>query len=184
MQIHSVGIDLGKTTFHLMALGAAGKVSVRGGAGIIGRLGVGFAIDRVSPERIQSLVLVLAAAGTLILAFAGSAWVALLGAAVLGVGLGNEADVGPYLLARYFGRRHFSVLYGLTWTAYAIGGATGPLWIGHLYDRAGAYLPRFIVYLAAVAFGAVVLSFFLGSDQESIASEREMTANAGVPLED
>lgn len=26
MQIHSVGIDLGKTTFHLMALGAAGKV--------------------------------------------------------------------------------------------------------------------------------------------------------------
>ena len=29
MQIHSVGIDLGKTTFHLVALGAAGKVIVR-----------------------------------------------------------------------------------------------------------------------------------------------------------
>ncbi len=28
MQIHSVGIDLGKTTFHLVALGAAGKVLV------------------------------------------------------------------------------------------------------------------------------------------------------------
>jgi transposase len=26
MQIHSIGIDLGKTTFHLVALGAAGKV--------------------------------------------------------------------------------------------------------------------------------------------------------------
>jgi len=26
MQIHSVGIDLGKTTFHLVALGTAGKV--------------------------------------------------------------------------------------------------------------------------------------------------------------
>jgi hypothetical protein len=26
MQIHSVGIDLGKTTFHLVALGAAGKL--------------------------------------------------------------------------------------------------------------------------------------------------------------
>jgi len=81
-----------------------------------------------------------------------------------GFGLGSEADVAPYFLARYFGRKHFSVLYGLTWTAYAIGGATGPLWIGHLYDRAGAYLPRFIVYLAAVAFGAVILSFFLQSD--------------------
>ena len=29
MQVHSVGIDLGKTTFHLVALGAAGKVLLR-----------------------------------------------------------------------------------------------------------------------------------------------------------
>jgi predicted MFS family arabinose efflux permease len=172
------------TQHGMLAATAALALSVRGGAGIIGRLGVGFAIDRVSPERIQSLVLVLAAAGTLILAFADAAWSALLGAAILGVGLGSEADVAPYLLARYFGRRHFSVLYGLSWTAYAIGGATGPLWMGHLYDRAGAYLPRFIVYFASVAFGAVILSFFLRSDQKSITSERKMTANAGVPLED
>ncbi len=162
---------------------AALALSVRGGAGIIGRLGIGFAIDRVSPERIQSLVLALAAAGTLILAFASSTWTALLGALVLGVGLGSEADVGPYLLARYFGRRHFSVLYGLTWTAYAIGGATGPLWIGHLYDRAGAYLPRFIVYLAAVAFGAVILSFFLQSDRPSNLSAQERSATVDIPLE-
>lgn len=166
------------TQHGVFAATAALALSVRGGAGIIGRLGIGLAIDRVSPERIQSFVLALAAAGTLILAFAGSAWSALLGAAVLGVGLGSEADVGPYLLARYFGRRHFSVLYGLTWTAYAIGGATGPLWVGHLYDRAGAYLPRFIVYLAAVAFGAVVLSFFLRSeDEKPAARERDLTGS-------
>ena len=29
MQIHSIGIDLGKTTFHLVALGAAGKVLLK-----------------------------------------------------------------------------------------------------------------------------------------------------------
>jgi len=29
MQIHSIGIDLGKTTFHLVAPGVAGKVLVR-----------------------------------------------------------------------------------------------------------------------------------------------------------
>jgi hypothetical protein len=52
-----------------------------------------------------------------------------------------------------------------------------------MYDRAGAYLPRFIVYLAAVAFGAVILSFFLHSDRESIPSKRETTANVGVPFE-
>lgn len=161
------------TQHGVLATAAALALSVRGGAGIVGRLGIGFAIDRVSPERIQSFVLALAATGTLILAFAHSTWAALLGAAILGVGLGSEADVGPYLLARYFGRRHFSVLYGLTWTAYAIGGATGPLWIGHLYDHAGAYLPRFIVYLAAIAFGAVILSFFLKFKEESTHAERK-----------
>ena len=148
------------------ASSAAVALSVRGGAGIIGRLCIGFMIDRVSPQRIQTFVLVLASAGTLILAFAGSGPMSMLGAAVLGIGLGSEADVGPYLLARYFGRRHFSVLYGLTWTAYAIGGATGPLWIGHLYDRTGSYQPRFIVYLAIVALAAVILSLFLRPEAE------------------
>jgi predicted MFS family arabinose efflux permease len=163
------------TQHGIVASSAAVALSVRGAAGIVGRLCIGFAIDRVSPQRIQTLVLVLAAAGTLILAFAGSAPIALLGAAILGVGLGSEADVGPYLLARYFGRRHFSVLYGLNWTAYAIGGATGPLWIGHLYDRAGAYQPRFIVYLACVSFAAVVLSFFLQPAAEKTTHEPDLS---------
>ena len=144
---------------------AALALSVRGGAGILGRLGTGYLIDRFPARKIQTGILALAAAGTLTLAFAGTSPLALLGAAMLGVGLGSEADIAPYLLARYFGRRHFSVLYGLTWTAYAVGGATGPLVIGHLYDLHGSYQPRFVVGLAAVAFGAAILSMLLRDDE-------------------
>ena len=143
------------------AQSAAIALSVRGGAGILGRLCVGFLIDRFSPQRMQTMVLALAAVGTLVFAFATSPAVALLGAALLGVGLGSEADVLPYLLAHYFGRKHFSVLYGLTWTAYAVGGATGPMFIGHLYDGAGAYRSRYIVYLAVAAFAAAAVSLLL-----------------------
>ena len=146
---------------------AALALSVRGGAGILGRLGVGLLIDRFSPQRIQTMILVLAAIGTLVLAFAGSPAIALLGAALLGVGLGSEADVLPYLLAHYVGRKHFSVLYGLTWTAYAIGGATGPMFIGHMYDVAGAYHYRYIVYLASVAFAAAGVSLLLRRKQSA-----------------
>jgi predicted MFS family arabinose efflux permease len=145
----------------VMAQTAAFALSVRGGAGILGRLCIGFLIDRFSPQRIQTFVLLLSAVGALVLAFAHTPAVVLIGAAVLGVGLGSEADVAPYLLAHYFGRKHFSVLYGLTWTAYAVGGATGPLAIGRWYDRAGSYEPRFIVYLACVAFAAVAISLLL-----------------------
>jgi predicted MFS family arabinose efflux permease len=163
------------TQHGLTTSNAAVALSVRGGAGILGRLLIGLAIDRVSPQRIQTFVLALAAGGTLFLAFAGSGPLAFISAAILGVGLGSEADVMPYLLARYFGRRHFSVLYGLTWTAYAIGGATGPLWIGQMYDRVGSlYKPQFIVILAAVAFAAVLLSFFLPKPDAAAEPDIEM----------
>jgi predicted MFS family arabinose efflux permease len=161
------------TEHGVTAQSAALALSVRGGAGIIGRLCIGLLIDRFSPQRIQTFVLLLSAVGALVLAFASTTPMVLVGAAVLGVGLGSEADVAPYLLAHYFGRRHFSVLYGLTWTAYAIGGATGPMAIGRWYDRAGFYQPRFIVYLAGVGFAAMAISLLLrrGSQSHTMPAE-------------
>ena len=153
------------TEHGVTAQAAAIALSVRGGAGIVGRLCTGFLIDRLPAQRIQTFILLLSATGTFILAFAGTSVYALLGTALLGIGLGSEADVAPYLLARYFGRKHFSVLYGLTWTAYAIGGATGPLVVGHLYDRMGAYQPRFIVGLACIALLAAAISLLLRRDR-------------------
>ncbi|HEY4356926.1 MAG TPA: MFS transporter [Acidobacteriaceae bacterium] len=173
------------TEHGVTAQSAALALSVRGGAGIIGRLCVGLLIDKFSPQRIQTFILVLTAIGTLILAFAATPAIALLGAALLGVGLGSEADVAPYLLARYFGRKHFSVLYGLTWTAYAVGGATGPMVIGHLYDRAGAYQPRFIVGLAGVALAAAVVSLLLRRDRNHVAEpDANLLATAPISLEE
>jgi predicted MFS family arabinose efflux permease len=64
--------------FEILATSAALALSIRGGAGVVGRLCIGLAIDRLSPERIQTLVLLLASAGTLILAIAGTGPMALL----------------------------------------------------------------------------------------------------------
>jgi predicted MFS family arabinose efflux permease len=163
---------------------AALALSVRGGAGIIGRLFTGFLIDRFPAQRIQTAILLLSAAGTLILAFSGTSATALIGAALLGIGLGSEADVAPYLLAGYFGRKHFSVLYGLTWTAYAIGGATGPMVVGHFYDRAGSYQPRCIVGLACTTLLAAVISLFLRRDPNPDHAGHHTMATAPISLEE
>lgn len=172
------------TEHGVTAQAAALALSVRGGAGILGRLGTGFLIDRLPAQRIQTLILLLSTTGTLILAFSGTSAVALLGAALLGVGLGSEADVAPYLLARYFGRKHFSVLYGLTWTAYAIGGATGPMVVGHFYDRAGFYQPRCVVGLACTTLLAAAISLLLRSDRTPYHATLEHPAPAGISLEE
>jgi predicted MFS family arabinose efflux permease len=162
---------------------AAVALSFRGGAGIVGRLFVGLLIDRLSPQRIQTCVLALAATGSLVLALAGSSGVALIGAALLGIGLGSEADVGPYLLARYFGRKHFSVLYGLMWTAYAIGGGTGPVVVGHFFDRAGSYRFQVLVALAVIAFASAAVSLLLRSSAGPVAHE-ELHTSAAISLEE
>jgi len=163
---------------------AALALSVRGGAGILGRLCTGFLIDRFPAQRIQTAILLISAAGTLILAFSGTSAMALVGAALLGIGLGSEADVAPYLLARYFGRKHFSVLYGLTWTAYAIGGATGPMVVGHFYDRAGSYQPRIIVGLAFTTLLAAGISLFLRRDRTPYQASHDTLALASISLEE
>ena len=142
-------------------------LSARGGAGIVSRLAVGYFLDRFSAQRIQTIILLISASGIALLAYASTPAAALAGAALLGIGFGSEADVAPYLLAQYFGRRHFALLYGLTWTAYAIGGATGPLAMGYVYDRAGGYDARFIIAMAAVILIAAALSLLLrGKDRQ------------------
>jgi hypothetical protein len=40
----------------------------------------------------------------------------IIAAALVGFGIGAEADVTPYILSRYLGLRSFAMLYGFTWT--------------------------------------------------------------------
>jgi hypothetical protein len=54
----------------------------------------------------------------------------IIAAALVGFGIGAEADVTPYILSRYLGLRSFAMLYGFTWTVYAIADAVGPVSLG------------------------------------------------------
>ena len=140
---------------------AAFALSVMGATGIMGRLTTGLLLDRYFAPYIAALMLGIAGLGIFILTNAATPLVALTGTALMGYGLGSEADVVPYLIARYFGRKHFAALYGLTWTAYAVGGATGPIVVGHFYDRAGMYQPRVVAGLALTCIVGAALSLLL-----------------------
>jgi MFS family permease len=143
------------------AQSAALALSVMGAAGILGRLTTGVLLDRYFAPYIAAVMLAISGLGILVLTTASAAPKALTGTALMGYGLGSEADVVPYLIARYFGRKHFAALYGLTWTAYAVGGATGPIVVGYFYDRAGMYQAHVIVGLALTCVVGAVLSFLL-----------------------
>ena len=140
---------------------AALALSVMGATGIMGRLTTGLLLDRYFAPYIAALMLAVSGLGILALTTASTGATALAGTALMGYGLGSEADVVPYLIARYFGRKHFAALYGLTWTAYAVGGATGPIVVGYFYDRTGMYQPRMVATLALTCVVGAALSFLL-----------------------
>jgi MFS family permease len=102
----------------------------------------------------------MAALGTFLLSGADSLTMGVFAAVLIGLGMGGEADVTPYLISRYFGLRSFSALYGLTWTFYAFAGAIGPILMGKAFDVTGSY-EALLVQLALATFAAAALMWFL-----------------------
>ncbi|MCZ2074931.1 MAG: MFS transporter [Bryobacterales bacterium] len=135
-------------------------VSVLGAASLAGRLVTGHLLDRCFGPAVSFVLLAGVAAGIFLLATATTGGTGLLTAVLIGFGLGGEADVTPYLLTRYFGLRMFSTLYGLTWTAYAIAGAIGPIVMGRVFDVTQSY-SSLLTVLSALTLVAAMLMLFL-----------------------
>ena len=106
---------------------------------LFGRLVTGHLLDRFFGPHVSFALLGISAMGVYLFSFASTFVAGCAAAALIGVGMGGEADVTPYLLSRYHGLRSFSTLYGFTWTAYAIAGALGPMLMGLIFDATGSY---------------------------------------------
>jgi MFS family permease len=133
---------------------AALCASLLGGSSLLGRIVVGWLLDRFFGPRVALAVNLITALGIFLLAGARSFPAGCLAAALIGVGAGGEAAITPYLLTRYFGLRAFSTLYGLTWTFYAAAGAIGPVLLGRAFDATGSYASWLILLAAALAVAA------------------------------
>jgi len=139
---------------------AALAASTLGLASFLGRLTTGFLLDRFFGPRVGFCLYAAAAGGILVLATARSVVPGLAAAVLIGLGLGAEADITPYLLTRYFGLRAFSTLYGFTWTGYAIAGAIGPVWMGKAFDSTGSYV-SLLTFLSAATLASAALLLLL-----------------------
>lgn len=136
----------------ISARGAALSASLLGGSSLLGRLAVGWVLDRYFGTRVAFVVFLITAGGILLLARADTLLLGCAAAGMIGVGAGGEADITPYLLTRYFGLRAFATLYGITWTFYAIAGAVGPVILGRAFDATGSYTSLLVILSALMAF--------------------------------
>lgn len=143
-----------------MAAGtAAGVAAAAGVSAIVGRILIGFLLDRFQARRIAITAFLLPAATSLILlAAGGSVPLALLSAVLLGLGMGAEMDIATYLAARYFGLNSFGGIFGIIIAFFAVGAGLGPLLGNIVYDRTGSYMPLLLAVIPVSIASAALLA--------------------------
>lgn len=135
---------------------AATAVQVLTVCSISGRFAGGWLVTRMQPRVFTLINLVLQMLGLLLLSRAGSAAQALLGAAVLGLSVGNLLMMQPLWLADAFPGPVYPRVFALANALTVAGVALGPLLMGWVFDLSGygsAYLGA--VILSATAWAVV-----------------------------
>ena len=141
----------------LTAARAAAIASSMGLAMIIGRLGVGWLLDRWPPSLVGAGTFAVGAIGSLLLALAGAEY-ALLTVISMGLLVGAEVDLLSFIVLRYFGVRNYGEIYGWLYGAYTLVSMACPPF-GALLLEQGGY--RLLFGSAAASFGLAVLLFVI-----------------------
>ena len=153
LMIHFVPIllDLGLPTS--AAVKIAGVIGI---AVVLGRLLVGFAVDRIFAPWVAIAILFTCICGVLALALLGST-VAVPAAFVIGFSVGAEVDLIGYLVARYFGIHAYGQIYGRQYSAFLIATGLSPVLLGAVRDATGTYTASLFI---AAAFMIVSAALF------------------------
>jgi MFS family permease len=139
---------------------AAGRaVSAATTAAVVGRLGTGLVVDRLSRRAVASATLCIQMAGLALLAWAPSVVVVYAGCALFGLGVGNLTTLPGLVLAVEWPRERFGSLVGLVVGINQFTFAFGPSLVGVVRDAAGGYPMALAVCmgLEALAAGLVLL---------------------------
>jgi predicted MFS family arabinose efflux permease len=121
-------------------------LSASGLSSWVGRILVGYAMDRLFAPYIAAFTFVLALAGVALLGTGDSFTSALVGAVLIGFALGAEGDVVTFLASRYFAPSQYSQVLGALWVMWAWGGGIGMAIIGLTHRATHSYQSAFLVF--------------------------------------
>ena len=142
-------------------LSAADAATIFSGFGIsliLGRMVIGYLLDRLWPPVVSACSLLLPAVGCLVYLSGTTEFMPLMLAAVLvGFGAGAEFDIAAFLIARYFGLREYGRLFGVHQGLNTVASALAPLLFAFLLARTGSYTAMLVYSAACCVVGPLLL---------------------------
>ena len=130
-----------------MSSAEAGSIAgLMGISVLVGRLVIGWALDRIFAPYVVVGVFLSVAGFCLLLGLGGIGY-AVATAIALGFAVGAEVDLIGYFTARYFGMSHYGSIYGLQYSIFILGAGISPIFTGYIWDVTGDY--DIALYIAA-----------------------------------
>jgi len=163
--VHQVAfaVDMG-----IDRVAAAGAVGLLTAFSILGRLGFGRLGDAIDKRYVFMMGAFLQIVAFIVLIKTTNLTMLYIYSLLLGINLGGEVPVLPGLIADYFGRKHFGIIYGATFFMLTLGTAIGPIYGGWIFDVTGSYSGSFLTSIL-LSFIAIILVYLAGSPRRQSA---------------
>lgn len=153
--IHAIPMlrDLG-----LSATQAARLAGLIGASFMLGRLVCGYLLDKLKTGVVAAGFYFGVAVGiALLLAFGRQYWPLPVFLLAAGMGAGSEADIVPYVAARYFDIKWHGEIYGWLYTVYISAVMIGSATMAFLFDQTGAYTTALWLFLITSSIAAGIM---------------------------
>jgi len=158
MNIHCIPF---LTDMGMAPLAAAATMSIYVTASIPVRFISGIIVDRVSKNQIRFLLagaFMMQCLGVTLFIFNQQSIIVLYVFFIMyGVGMGSIMPMTPVMRARYFGRKNFGVIAGISRAFHTPVGVFGPIFAGWIYDVSGSYEIAFILLAVLLGISALII---------------------------
>ena len=144
----------------------------------IGRLGGGWITDYVDNRYVLAALLFSQAIAVVMLANVSVYWHTVPFSFFHGLAFGGMIPVRGVLVSRYFGRKQFGFINGLTQSGSMVGGFISPILFGAIFDWYGTYVPALLI-IAVVVVLAIPLCLTLRMPRQMQEQEAEHAVEQG-----
>jgi predicted MFS family arabinose efflux permease len=144
----------------ISALTASSILATIGGTSIIGNFVMGRICDKIGPRFVFIISFFLMSAALFWLVWARELPGLYLFAVVFGFNHGGNATAQTPIVARLFGLSAVGSIFGAASFGFTLGGATGPVVTGYLFDLTGSYQLAFVMG-AAIGLIGLILTIIL-----------------------
>jgi len=164
--VHQVAYALDR---QIDKVAAASSLGIIGMASILGRFFFGWLCDRISDAKYASaLGFFFMAAGMFLLLRMTTVTTLFVYALLFGFGYGSMTALMPFLLADRFGRHILGASYGMqVFFVMAIGGTSGPMITGYIYDLTGSYANAWLLNLVVLVIVTLLILTLKKPEKES-----------------